>query len=88
VNFSISMQLTASLDGIHTATTDDTTASSIALARDLVTGLSQPQKTLPCILFYDHRGSQLFEDVTRLPEYYPTRTETRVLHGVVGSACF
>lgn len=63
---------------------DSATASSLALARDVLTGLSQPQKTLPCIWFYDHRGSQLFEDITRLPEYYPTRTETRLLQGLVG----
>lgn len=65
---------------------DDVTnsaASSLALARDVLTGLSQPQKTIPCIWFYDHRGSQLFEDITQLPEYYPTRTETRLLKGLV-----
>jgi L-histidine Nalpha-methyltransferase len=63
---------------------DEAAASSLALARDVLTGLSQAQKTLPCIWFYDHRGSQLFEDITRLPEYYPTRTETRLLQGLVG----
>ncbi|XVJ71948.1 MAG: L-histidine N(alpha)-methyltransferase [Rhizobacter sp.] len=63
---------------------DSATAPSLALARDLLTGLSQPQKNIPCIWFYDHRGSQLFEDITRLPEYYPTRTETRLLQGLVG----
>ena len=65
-------------------TADDATASSLALARDVLTGLSQAQKTIPCVWFYDHRGSQLFEDITRLPEYYPTRTETRLLQGLVG----
>ena len=59
------------------------TEASLALARDVLTGLSQPQKTIPCIWFYDHRGSQLFEDITGLPEYYPTRTETRLLQGLV-----
>jgi dimethylhistidine N-methyltransferase len=63
---------------------DEAAASSLALARDVLAGLSQPQKTIPCIWFYDHRGSQLFEDITRLPEYYPTRTETRLLQGLVG----
>ena len=57
---------------------DEAAASSLALARDVLTGLSQAQKTLPCIWFYDHRGSQLFEDITRLPEYYPTRTEAAI----------
>jgi dimethylhistidine N-methyltransferase len=42
-------------------------------------GLSRPQKTLPCRFFYDARGSELFEAITRLPEYYPTRTETAIL---------
>src|SRR5262245_26854183 len=42
-------------------------------------GLSRPQKTLPCRFFYDPRGSELFEEITVLPEYYPTRTETAIL---------
>jgi dimethylhistidine N-methyltransferase len=42
-------------------------------------GLSRPRKTLPCRFFYDARGSELFEEITRLPEYYPTRTETAIL---------
>jgi len=42
-------------------------------------GLSRPQKTLPCRFFYDAPGSELFEAITRLPEYYPTRTETAIL---------
>ncbi len=47
--------------------------------RDLAEGLSRPQKTLPCRYFYDARGSELFEAITRLPEYYPTRVETQIL---------
>lgn len=46
---------------------------------DLVDGLSRTQKALPCRYFYDARGSDLFEEITRLPEYYPTRTETAIL---------
>jgi dimethylhistidine N-methyltransferase len=42
-------------------------------------GLSRPHKSLPCRFFYDARGSELFEEITRLPEYYPTRTETAIL---------
>ena len=45
----------------------------------MLDGLSRPQKTLPCRFFYDARGSELFEEITRLPEYYPTRTETAIL---------
>lgn len=47
--------------------------------RDVLTGLSQPRKAIPARWFYDHRGSQLFEEITRLPEYYPTRVETGIL---------
>lgn len=42
-------------------------------------GLSAPQKWLPCRFFYDTLGSQLFERICQLPEYYPTRTEQRIL---------
>ncbi len=42
-------------------------------------GLSRPQKQLPSKYFYDTRGSELFEAITELPEYYPTRTETSLL---------
>jgi L-histidine N-alpha-methyltransferase len=41
--------------------------------------LAAPQKELPPKYFYDHRGSELFEEITRLPEYYPTRTERALL---------
>jgi dimethylhistidine N-methyltransferase len=49
-------------------------------AAAVVEGLSKPRKTLPCRFFYDARGSELFEEITRLPEYYPTRTETQILN--------
>jgi dimethylhistidine N-methyltransferase len=49
------------------------------LAVAVVDGLSRTRKTLPCRLFYDARGSELFEEITRLPEYYPTRTESAIL---------
>jgi len=42
-------------------------------------GLSRPQKELSPTLFYDRRGSELFEKITRLPEYYLTRTERAML---------
>ena len=47
--------------------------------RDVLSGLKQNQKALPCQYFYDEIGSQLFEQITELPEYYPTRTETAIL---------
>lgn len=48
-------------------------------ASAILGGLSKPHKTLPCRFFYDARGSELFEEITRLPEYYPTRTEAAIL---------
>ena len=42
-------------------------------------GLSGPDKSLPCRFLYDARGSALFDRITRLPEYYPTRIETGIL---------
>src|SRR6056297_78025 len=46
---------------------------------DVVHGLSTAQKTLPCQYLYDEAGSILFEQITELPEYYPTRTEISIL---------
>ena len=50
-----------------------------ALADDVRAGLGAVPKTLPPKWFYDDRGSELFEEITRLPEYYPTRTERGIL---------
>jgi L-histidine Nalpha-methyltransferase len=50
-----------------------------AYVDEVVHGLTSRPKTLPCKLLYDDRGSQLFEEITRLPEYYPTRTEFGIL---------
>jgi L-histidine N-alpha-methyltransferase len=46
---------------------------------EVAAGLSAPQKELPPKYFYDYRGSELFEEITRLPEYYQTRTERALL---------
>jgi dimethylhistidine N-methyltransferase len=56
---------------------------------DVLEGLSQQPKRLPCKLFYDEEGSRLFERITRLPEYYPTRTEMGILerHGADMAEC-
>jgi L-histidine Nalpha-methyltransferase len=48
-------------------------------ARDVAFGLSAPQKWLPPKYFYDERGSQLYEQICALPEYYPYRTEMEIL---------
>ena len=53
--------------------------SSHRIAEIVSSGLSRPQKSLPCHLFYDKRGSQLFEDICALPEYYLTRSEREIL---------
>jgi dimethylhistidine N-methyltransferase len=47
--------------------------------RDVQAGLGAQVKTLPAKYFYDQRGSELFEQICRLPEYYPTRTEWKIL---------
>lgn len=46
---------------------------------DVVAGLARPQKVIPPKYFYDAEGSRLFEEICRLPEYYPTRTELALL---------
>ncbi|TNC25392.1 L-histidine N(alpha)-methyltransferase [Amycolatopsis alkalitolerans] len=50
-----------------------------ALRTDVRSGFSAAQKWLPAKWFYDARGSELFEEITRLPEYYPTRAERETL---------
>jgi L-histidine Nalpha-methyltransferase len=60
---------------------------SASLRADVAAGLAAPpgQRTLPPKWFYDDRGSQLFDDITRLPEYYPTRCERAILEARAGS---
>jgi len=53
------------------------------LLEDVLTGLSSPTKNLPCKLFYDDRGADLFDRICELPEYYPTRTELGILHTIL-----
>ncbi|EOD65239.1 L-histidine N(alpha)-methyltransferase [Amycolatopsis vancoresmycina] len=54
-------------------------AVTAELRADVVAGLTAPQKWLPPKWFYDADGSELFEKITQLPEYYPTRSEREVL---------
>ncbi|GAA2617804.1 L-histidine N(alpha)-methyltransferase [Streptomyces axinellae] len=54
-------------------------ATAAALAADVTEGLSADPKSLPPRWFYDERGSALFEEITTLPEYYPTRAEHEIL---------
>ncbi len=48
-------------------------------ARDIQLGLSAPDKYIPCVYFYDDLGSQYFDQICRLPEYYPSWAETEIL---------
>ncbi|MCX4820872.1 L-histidine N(alpha)-methyltransferase [Streptomyces sp. NBC_01142] len=54
-------------------------ATDAALRADVLQGLTRTPKALPPKWFYDARGSELFEEITRLPEYYPTRAEREIL---------
>ncbi|MFF4382129.1 L-histidine N(alpha)-methyltransferase [Kitasatospora sp. NPDC001547] len=57
---------------------------STALRHDVQHGLTSQPKWLPPKWFYDARGSELFEEITRLPEYYPTRAERAILTARAG----
>lgn len=52
--------------------------------QEVIDGLSKQQKSLPSKYFYDKRGSQLFDDICKLDEYYPTRTELKILSENIG----
>ncbi len=60
----------------HAHLADEKTST---FARDTIAGLTQQPKRLSPKYFYDATGSDLFEEITRLPEYYPTRTELGIL---------
>ena len=55
-----------------------------AFRADVLAGLAAPIPAVPARWLYDRRGSELFEAITRLPEYYPTRTETALLERISG----
>jgi len=50
---------------------------------DVLAGFSAPIPAIPARWLYDHRGSELFDEITRLPSYYPTRTETAIFHSIM-----
>ena len=54
-----------------------------AFRDDVLAGLSAPVRAIPARWLYDRRGSELFEQITELPEYYPTRTEAALLKDIV-----
>ena len=74
--------MSAVLDRIERAATADA-AFDPAFARDVIEGLAKPQKSIPATWLYDHRGCELFEQITALPEYYPARTEAWILEHCV-----
>ena len=55
-----------------------------AFRADVIDGLTRRPRAIPARWFYDRRGSELFEAITDLPEYYPTRTETALLRDKAG----
>jgi len=59
----------------------DADGVDLAFRADVLAGLTQDPKAVPARWFYDEEGSRLFEEITRLPEYYPTRAETEILRG-------
>lgn len=67
------------LPAIATASEDRT------FAEDVRVGLGQSPKRLPCKYFYDAEGSQLFDAITELDAYYPTRTETAIMREHAGA---
>ena len=50
---------------------------------DALAGLRAPVPAIPARWLYDRRGSELFDEITRLPSYYPTRTETAIFHSIM-----
>ena len=55
----------------------------MSMMEDVLAGLTSPQKTLPSKYFYDEKGSEIFDQITELEEYYPTRTERHILETYV-----
>ncbi len=52
------------------------------IRKEIINGLTSEQKYISSKFFYDKKGSKLFEDITQLPEYYPTRTEMKILNSI------
>ena len=55
------------------------------MRQDALVGLQASEKSIPPVWFYDERGSRLFEEITQLPEYYPTRAERALLEAHAAS---
>ena len=63
----------------------DRSTALTEFGRDVLEGLSREQKAIPSKYFYDERGSALFDEITELEEYYPTRTERSILERHAGA---
>lgn len=63
---------------------EDVVAFKDHICDEIVRGLNRSQKELPAKLFYDEKGSQLFDQITELDAYYPTRTETKIMKEFIG----
>jgi dimethylhistidine N-methyltransferase len=74
---------------LHTVSPPSSSSAAALFLREVLHGLSQPRKRLPCKYFYDRTGCELFERICTLPEYYPTRCELDILqhHGDSIAAC-
>jgi len=70
-------------ESVHTANTLSECPTE-SFRADVLSGLSRSRKWLPAMYFYDTAGSQLFDAITELPEYYPTRTELCILRDWAG----
>jgi L-histidine Nalpha-methyltransferase len=78
----------------HLSSADVIPHAAAQFRADVLRGLFTPEKTLPCKYFYDEVGSALFEQITELDEYYPTRTELAIMErhaaemvGLLGPRC-
>src|SRR5438094_4912146 len=58
-------------------------SQTLAFRDDVLAGLSAAIPAIPARWLYDRRGSELFDEITRLPSYYPTRTETAIFHSIM-----
>jgi L-histidine N-alpha-methyltransferase len=56
---------------------------TLAFRDDVLSALAAPVPAIPARWLYDRRGSELFDEITRLPSYYPTRTETAIFHDIM-----
>lgn len=75
---------TTGCGGRLTFTRHPSSCAQEPFAESVLAGLSAPQKRLSCSWFYDDRGSELFEQICDLPEYYLTRTERAILQSHAG----